>query len=82
MNQLLTMVQIGKSSMERFKRNCHLRCQQSYGDKVTISALVDANHARNKVTRNSHTGIIIYLQNALILWYSKRQNTVEAATFG
>jgi hypothetical protein len=50
--------------------------------RVTISAFVDANHARNKVTRHSHTGIIIYVQNAPILWYSKRQNTVEAATFG
>jgi hypothetical protein len=49
------------------------------GQRVTISAFVDANHARNKVTRHSHTGIIIYLQNARILWYSKRQN---AATFG
>ena len=29
-----------------------------------------------------HTGIIIYVQNALIIWYSKRQNTVEASTFG
>jgi hypothetical protein len=51
------------------------------GQRVTISAFVDANHARNKVTRRSHTGIIIYVQNAPILWYSKRQNTVEAATF-
>jgi hypothetical protein len=52
------------------------------GQRVTISAFVDANHAGNKVTRRSHTGIIIYVQNAPILWYSKRQNTVEAATFG
>jgi hypothetical protein len=51
------------------------------GQRVTISAFVDANHAGNKVTRCSHTGIIIYVQNALILWYSKRQNTLEAATF-
>jgi hypothetical protein len=49
--------------------------------KVTISAFVDANHAGNKVTRCLHTGTIIYVQNAPILWYSKRQNTVEAATF-
>jgi hypothetical protein len=27
-----------------------------------------------------HTGSIIYVQNALVLWYSKRQNTEEAAT--
>jgi hypothetical protein len=50
------------------------------GQRVTISAFVDANHAGNKVTRRSHTGIIIYVQNAPILWYSKRQNTVEAAS--
>jgi hypothetical protein len=50
------------------------------GQGVTISAFVDANHAGNKVTRHLHTGIIIFVLNALILWYSKRQNTVEAAT--
>jgi hypothetical protein len=53
-----------------------------WGQRVTISAFVDANHARNKVTRHSHTGIIIYVQNALIIWYSKRQNTMKVATFG
>jgi hypothetical protein len=53
-----------------------------WGQRVTISAFVDANHAGNKVTRHLHTGIIIYVQNAPILWYSKRQNTMEVATFG
>jgi len=52
------------------------------GNPVIISAFVDANHAGNVVTRRSHTGIIIYVQNAPVMWYSKRQNTVEAATFG
>jgi hypothetical protein len=79
MNQLFT-VGIGVSS--------------SYGDVqeemppkmaakslVTISAFVYANHAGNVMTRQLHTGIILYVQNALIVWYSKRQNTVEAATF-
>lgn len=49
---------------------------------VTISAFVDANHAGNVVTQCSHSGILIYVQNAPIIWYSMRQNTVEAATFG
>jgi hypothetical protein len=48
------------------------------GQRVTISAFVDTNHAGNKVTRRLHAGIIIYVQNAPILWYSKRQNMVEA----
>jgi hypothetical protein len=52
------------------------------GHSVTISAFVDANHAGNVVTRRSHTGIFIFVQNAPIIWFSKRQNTVEAATFG
>ena len=52
------------------------------GNPVSIYAFVDANHAGNVVTRRSHTGIIIYVQNAPIIFYSKRQNTVEAATFG
>ena len=29
-----------------------------------------------------HTGIIIFIQNALIIFYSKHQNTVEAVSFG
>jgi hypothetical protein len=52
-----------------------------WGQRVTISAFVNANHARNKVTRCLDTGIIIYVQNAHTLWYSKRQNMVEGATF-
>ena len=52
------------------------------GNVVRISAFVDDNHAGNVVTRQSHSGIIIFVQNAPIIWFSKRQNTVEAATFG
>ncbi|KAI2500467.1 Reverse transcriptase (RNA-dependent DNA polymerase) [Fragilaria crotonensis] len=52
------------------------------GKSVSISCFVDANHAGNAITRRSHTGIIIYVQNAPILWFSKRQNTVESSSFG
>jgi len=52
------------------------------GVRVFISCFVDANHAGNVVTRKSHSGILIFIQNAPIIWYSKRQNTVEASTFG
>ena len=52
------------------------------GRSVQISAFVDAAHAGNLVTRRSHTGILIFLNNAPISWYSKRQNTVETSTFG
>ncbi len=52
------------------------------GNVVTATCFVDADHAGCKVTRRSQTGIITYANKALILWYSKRQNTMESATFG
>ena len=52
------------------------------GHPVTIHAFVDANHAGNVVTRRSHSGIIIFVNNAPIIWFCKRQNTVESSTFG
>ena len=58
------------------------RMPKPLGNLVTISAFVDANYAGNVVMRRSHTGIIIFVQNAPIIWFSKRQNTVESASFG
>jgi hypothetical protein len=52
------------------------------GEAVDINIFVDADHAGNRVTRRSHTGIIIFLNMAPITWFSKRQNTVETSTFG
>ena len=52
------------------------------GNHVDMTCYVDADHAGCRVTRRSHTGILIFLQKAPIIWYSKRQNTVEASTFG
>ena len=55
---------------------------EALGNPVNITCFVDADHAGNKVTRRSHSGIIIYVNSAPIIWYSKRQNTVESSTFG
>ena len=49
---------------------------------MTMSCFVDADHAGCRETRRSHTGVLIFLQRAPILWCSKRQNTVESSTFG
>ena len=52
------------------------------GHFVSTHCFVDADHASNTVTRRSQTGILIFLNRAPIVWYSKRQNTVETSTFG
>jgi hypothetical protein len=52
------------------------------GNAVQINCFVDADHAGNRITRRSQTGILIFLNRAPIIWYSKSQNTVESSTFG
>ena len=47
---------------------------------MKITEFVDANHTGNVVTRRSQTGYVFCVNNAPIS--SKRQNTVEASTFG
>ena len=52
------------------------------GEAVSIHCFVDADHAANRANRRSQTGILIFINSAPIIWYSKRQNTVETSTFG
>ena len=47
-----------------------------------MTCFVDASHGTDKITRRSHTGYIIFANNAPISRFSKRQNTVETSTFG
>ena len=44
---------------------------------VVIKYYVDSNHALNMANRRSHYGIIIYVNNVPIIYYSKLQNKVE-----
>ena len=55
---------------------------QSKGKEFIMRCFVDADHAGDLLTRQSSTGFIIYLNNAPIYWYSKKQNTVETSSFG
>ena len=52
------------------------------GKTGKITVYVDADHARDKVTRRSVTGIVLLLGNTPIVWISKRQRTVETSTYG
>ena len=52
------------------------------GRAVMCSCFVDADHAGCQFTRRSYTGVIIFMNRAPILSFSKRQNTVDSSTFG
>jgi len=52
------------------------------GKEVIIRMMCDSDHAGDKLTRRSRTGILIFLNMALIDWISKRQATIETSVFG
>jgi Reverse transcriptase (RNA-dependent DNA polymerase) len=52
------------------------------GNTMSTHCFVDASHGSDRATRRSQTGILIFCNRAPIIWFSKRQNTVEASTFG
>jgi hypothetical protein len=43
------------------------------GNYVHVSAFINANHAGNLVTHKSHTGILLFINKALVRWYSKQK---------
>ena len=49
---------------------------------MQYTCYVDADHARDKLTRKSVTGIVLFMNNTPIVWVSKRQKTVETSTYG
>ena len=52
------------------------------GEPVTITTNFDADHAHDLETQRSVTGILIFLNNTPVQWYSKQQATVESSTYG
>ena len=42
---------------------------------------VDNDHAGDKVPCRSRSGVLIYMNTALVQWFSKKQSTVETSVF-
>ena len=52
------------------------------GLPASTHCFVDADWAGNLQNRRSHTGMILYVQSAPVIWISKRQSTIETSTYG
>jgi hypothetical protein len=50
--------------------------------EVDLRLFVDSDHDGEQFTRRSRTGFVIYLNMAPIVWFSKRQPTVESSVLG
>ena len=55
---------------------------ESLGAEVIMRVFVDADYAGDNANRRSRTGFIIFLNEAPIAWYSKKQNRIENSVFG
>ena len=55
---------------------------EALGKSIQMNVYCDADHAGNIVTQRSQSGILIYANKAPILWFTKKQNTIELSTFG
>ena len=54
----------------------------AHGNYMSTHCFEDAGHANDETNRRSQTRILIFCNCTPIIWYSKRQNSVEASTFG
>ena len=55
---------------------------KALGKAVKIMMFADVSHVVNFVTRQSRTGILIFVHRALIVWYLKKQNSIKTSPFG
>ena len=62
----------GEDNQEEISANT----PEPLGNTMSVNVFVDAIHAGKKITYCSHTGILIYVNNTLIYWFSRRKNTV------
>jgi hypothetical protein len=61
---------------------CQDRCRNPEAKRFAFATMfVYASHAANIVTRQSRTVVLISVNRAPILWYSKKQNAIEMSTF-
>ena len=52
------------------------------GETLNLHVFVDSDHAGDKMSRRSQTGILIFCNRDPIGWISKKQNSVQNSTFG
>ena len=64
------------------KEDISIDMPESRGNPVEVHCFVDASHVSDKITRRSHTRILIFINKSTISFCSKRQNSVETSTFG
>ncbi len=56
--------------------------QKALIDEMEITVFVDSDHAHDKVSRRSISGILIFVGRTPVIYSSKRQGAIETSTYG
>ena len=59
-----------------------LSCPEPFFEELKITAFVDSDHAHDKLTRRSITGLIIIVGRTSVFYMAKRQGAIETSTYG
>ena len=54
---------------------------QAFGPVLETTIFVDSDHAHDKKTRRSLTGLLAYVGSTPVLWMSKRQGAIASSTY-
>ena len=65
-----------------FKEDVDNRLPETRMKELPITIYTDANHGHDQVTGKSITGILVLVGKTPVYWSSKRQASVQTATFG
>lgn len=52
------------------------------GDEMKVNIYFDSDHANDKVSGRSISGVIVFIGGTPIIWRSKRQGSVQTSTYG
>ena len=58
-----------------------IKLPESLIDEMELTIFVDSDHAHDKISRRSVTGIIVFLGKNPIYWLSQRQGAVEGSSY-
>lgn len=51
-------------------------------NELAVTVYVDSDHAHDKLTRRSVTGLLIFVGRTPVYYFSKRQGAIETSTYG
>ena len=65
-----------------FEEEIDPRFPEALIDELELNIFCDADHAHDKITGRSITGLLGFVGSTPVIWSSSRQSSVHTSTFG